>query len=142
MSEPVIEHPLVVQATADGFRDIGTTDHAEDADIDPRDEAQVQNLLSGESVGATDMNIGLARMQPGMYHLKHHHPHGSEFYYFTNGTCEVHLDGEDILVRPGTAIYIPPNCVHAIRNDTDEVVELIYGLSKPEYADIGLVYDE
>jgi oxalate decarboxylase/phosphoglucose isomerase-like protein (cupin superfamily) len=39
-------------------------------------------------------------------------------------------------------MYIPPNCVHSIRNDTDEVVELVYGLSKPHYADIGLVYDE
>jgi hypothetical protein len=29
-----------------------------------------------------------------------------------------------------------------MRNDSDEPVELVYGLSKGDYSDIGLVYDE
>jgi quercetin dioxygenase-like cupin family protein len=139
-SEPT--HPLVVVATEEGYLDVGEGPADADVDIDPRDQAQVQELIGADTVGATDMAMGVARMQPGMYHIRHHHPDGSEFYYFTKGTCVVHLDGQDVQAGPGTSMYIPPNCIHSIRNDTDEVVELVYGLSKPRYADIGLVYDE
>jgi quercetin dioxygenase-like cupin family protein len=94
-------------------------------------------------MGATDMNVGLARMLPGQYHIRHHHPQGSEFYYFIKGHCTVHIDGDDIEAGPGTAVYIPRGAVHSIRNDdVAEPVELLYGLSKGDYSDIGLEYDE
>jgi quercetin dioxygenase-like cupin family protein len=136
------QHPLVVQATDDGYIDGRAGAEAFGVEIDPRDVAEIQELLSGALVGSKDLNIGLCRMPPGSYHIRHHHPDGSEFYYFIEGGCVVTLDDSDIRARPGTAIYIPPNCVHAVRNDTDEPALFLYGLSKPEYRDIGLVYDE
>lgn len=110
--------------------------------IDQRDEGAIAKLITHRSMGSEDLSVSIARIYPGQYHLKHHHPDGSEFYYFTKGECLVHVDGEDVIAVPGTSIYLPPNTVHSIRNESDEVVELVCGLSKPEYAEIGLVYDE
>jgi quercetin dioxygenase-like cupin family protein len=133
---------LVVQATEEGY--VYSLDTTVDwgVDVDPRDQTWVQELISGRRSGSNDLCIGLGRMMPGEYHIKHHHPDGSEFYYFITGECITYVDGEDIRCRPGTTIYLPPNCVHAVRNDTDEVAEMLYGINKPEYSQIGLVYDE
>lgn len=108
----------------------------------PRDEGWICTLISSELTGSTDLGAGLCRMKPGEYHLKHHHPNGGEFYVFTKGRAVVHIDGDDIEAMPGTAIYIPAGAVHSIRNDSDEDAELVWGLSSPDYADIGFVFDE
>jgi quercetin dioxygenase-like cupin family protein len=133
---------LVARAAESGYVSLGHGPDEEGVQIDARDQGQVQNLISFARMGATDMNVGLGRLLPGMYHIKHHHPEGSEFYYFIKGNCTVHIDGEDVEAGPGTAVYIPRGAVHAIRNDHDEPVELLYGLSRGDYADMGLVYDE
>lgn len=52
------------------------------------------------------------------------------------------MDGREVAATRGTTIYLPPGCVHSIRNEGDEPVDLVYGLSKPEYGQVGLVYDE
>lgn len=133
---------LVVHASEDGFVALGKGADETGVEIDPRDEGLVQNMISNASMGATDMNIGLGRQMPGTYHIKHHHPHGSEFYYIISGRCILHIDGADVEADPGTAVYIPPGAVHGMRNVSDEPCDLIYGLSRGNYSDMGLVYDE
>jgi mannose-6-phosphate isomerase-like protein (cupin superfamily) len=140
MAAPEADGPRLVRSLADHrFLPLGED---EGYDHDPRDEGLVCELISRARSGSQDIGLGVGRMLPGQYHIRHHHPDGSEFYYFLSGECTVHLDGEDVRARPGTAIYIPPGCVHSVRNDTDGVVELLYGLSKPEYEEIGHAYDE
>jgi mannose-6-phosphate isomerase-like protein (cupin superfamily) len=68
--------------------------------------------------------------------------HGSEFHFFLSGTAVVYVDGDEVSGRRGTVIYLPPGCVHSIRNVGEDAVDLVYGLSGPEYGEIGLVYDE
>jgi quercetin dioxygenase-like cupin family protein len=132
----------VAVADESGFVGLGEGPDEDGVRIDPRDQGQVQNLISFARMGATDMNVGLGRLLPGTTHIKHHHPYGSEFYLFTKGRCVMHIDGVDVDAGPGTAIYIPAGAVHGMRNDSEETVELVYGLSKGDYTDIGLVYDE
>lgn len=133
---------LVTRASEDGFVALGQGADEEGVKIDPRDQGLVQNLISHATMGATDINIGLGRQLPGTYHIKHHHPHGSEFYYVIRGNCTIHIDGDDVAAGPGTAVYIPPGAVHALRNDSDKPTEILYGLSRGDYAEMGLVYDE
>ena len=109
---------------------------------DPRDEGLVAELISAKLSASRDLNVGVGRMLGGQYHIKHHHPRGSEFYFFLSGSARVHVDGEEVTATRGTVIYLPPGCVHSIRNTGEEPVDLVYGLSKPEYSQIGLVYDE
>ncbi|MER7796614.1 cupin domain-containing protein [Microbacterium sp. NPDC096154] len=135
-------HPLVVHATPDNWRTIGQGPVDDDAGVDPRDEGAIQGLISQASVGAGDLSFGLGRFQPGEYHLRHQHPHGSEWYYFVGGTCIVYLDDDAIRVGPGSAVYIPPGTIHAVKNDSDGVVEMLWGVSAGDYGALALVYDE
>ena len=136
-------YSYVKKVEEDDFVPLTSTDPGGDnAKIDPRDEGSIAKLITRRLMGSEDLSVSIARIAPGQYHLKHHHPDGSEFYYFVKGECLVHVDGEDIVAVPGTSIYLPPNTVHSLRNEGTEVVELVCGLSKPEYAEIGLVYDE
>jgi mannose-6-phosphate isomerase-like protein (cupin superfamily) len=43
----------------------------------------------------------------------------SEVYYLLEGQGEMHLDGEQQIVEPGDAVYIPPNAKQFIRNTGD-----------------------
>jgi mannose-6-phosphate isomerase-like protein (cupin superfamily) len=113
-----------------------------DVEFDPRDEGSAIELISGALTGSRDLNVGIARVSPGERHIRHHHPNGSEFYVFLSGRAILEVDGVEYEAVRGTAVYLPPGTVHAIRNVESETVDLIYGLSRPEYADIGLVYDE
>ncbi len=47
----------------------------------------------------------------------------SEVYYILEGKGEMHIDGEQQIVEPGDAVYIPPNAKQFIRSmgDTDLV---------------------
>ncbi len=110
--------------------------------IDPREEGRILELISGSISGSTDSHIGICRFEPGEYHLKHHHPHGSEWYLILAGEAEVHVGGIDHPARRGSTFYIPAGVVHALRATGTETVELLFGIGHPEYADIGLVYDE
>jgi quercetin dioxygenase-like cupin family protein len=110
--------------------------------IDPREDGRILELISGALSGATDVHIGICRFEPGDYHLKHHHPRGSEWYLLLAGTAVVHMGGADYPARRGSVFYIPAGVTHALRATGDETVELLFGISHPEYADIGLVYDE
>jgi mannose-6-phosphate isomerase-like protein (cupin superfamily) len=135
-------HPLVVHAHEDGYHTIGQGPVDDDAGVDPRDQGRIQGLLGASTVGSKDVNFGLARIAPGEYHLRHHHPKGSEWYFILSGTGIVHLNDDRVRARPGTAIYIPAGTIHAVLNDGEEELELLWGISTGEYSDIGLVYDE
>jgi quercetin dioxygenase-like cupin family protein len=111
-------------------------------EADPREEGFTCNLISRSRSGSEDLRVTYCRLLPGQYHLRHHHPHAAEFYFIIAGECTVYLDGEFVCARPGTAIYIPTNAVHAVRNESDAVCEWLAGFNRPEYAECGLVYDE
>lgn len=42
----------------------------------------------------------------------HYHRHMTELYYVLEGSGHMELDGEQIPVRPGSAILIKPGCRH------------------------------
>lgn len=46
----------------------------------------------------------------------------SEVYYILSGTGEMHIDQEVQVVKPGDAIYIPPNAHQFIRNISNEAI--------------------
>lgn len=77
----------------------------------------------------------------GLLHIKHHHPHRSEFYFFLIGTAVVYVDGDEVNT-PRHGHLASSRLLHSIRNVGEDAVDLVYGLSRPEYGEIGFVYDE
>lgn len=120
--------------------DIGFSDLSKIGLRGQKDEGQVCTLISRDLSGSDDLNVSLGRILPGQHHLCHHHPDASEFYVVIAGTPIVHLNGVEHRARPGDGIYIPRGTSHGITNDTDVVVELVVGMSKP--ADWEFVSDE
>ena len=99
-------------------------------------------LISRETTSSEDLWVGLARIPPRTGRRKHHHPHTSEFYLVTKGECTLHVDGEDVHAKYGTAVYVPANVVHAVRNDGDEWCELVVGFNLPTLEEHGIIFDE
>lgn len=111
---------------------------------DSRDEGQgtIVKLISRDLSGSEDMHLCVCHISPGQHHIRHYHPHGSEWYLVMSGEPTVFMGDEDIAATPGTIFYIPPGMVHGLRNDTGEDAELLVGLSKPDYKELGRVYVE
>jgi quercetin dioxygenase-like cupin family protein len=114
-----------------------------DVAIDPRDDPGLAvDLISGATTPDANLTVGYGVFEAHSYHLRHRHPHGSEWFYFLEGGVLLHLAGQDFEIPPRAAVFVPINAVHAIRNAGDKPVSYIYGMSQPDYAQMGLVYEE
>ena len=136
------DNPYVVHASEDAW--VSTAEYVPDGDIalDMRDQTLTQTLISEQLVPGADTVLALGRSVPGEYHIRHHHPFGSETYYITKGSLTVYLGDDEFIADEGTGVFIPPGMVHATRNHTDEVCEMVVVCGGPTYASLGLVYDE
>ena len=94
-----------------------------------RDEGLISRLIAADVNDAREFTISWGRMLPGQHHVKHHHADVAEFYVIVKGTPLIHLEDGQVRAKPGDAIYIPPNTLHGITNDTDEVVDLVAGVN-------------
>ena len=64
------------------------------------------------------------------------HTHGGnnaleEIYYFLEGQGTMWVDGQDIPVKAGDAILVPPSVSHGFRNTADDPVKLIIVWGRP-----------
>ena len=71
---------------------------------------------------------GICTMQPGAY-LPYHTHVASELYLPLRGSCTLYIDGDTTTISGEShreGIYIPSNCPHGLRNDTDKDYEFLY----------------
>lgn len=107
-----------------------------------KDEGTNWTLIARYVNGAEEFEFGVYSLGPDQYHPKHFHPAGAEFYYITEGSCRVTVGTEEVEATPGTAIYIPPNTVHAVRTRADEHMTMVYGFSCGDFRDAGTTWVE
>ena len=48
-----------------------------------------------------------------------------EIYYIINGTGRIKIGNEETQFRDGDIIYIPPNTVHSIKNDSGGMIDFL-----------------
>ncbi|OOP56403.1 MAG: mannose-6-phosphate isomerase [Candidatus Brocadia carolinensis] len=60
-------------------------------------------------------SLAHAVVKKGETSFRHKLKH-SEVYYILEGKGMMHIDQESVEVRPGQAVYIPPNAVQCIKN--------------------------
>jgi quercetin dioxygenase-like cupin family protein len=106
------------------------------------DQGATTTLIARYVNGAEEFDLGLCEMEPQEYHPRHFHPEGAEFYYILDGSCLITIDDEDVEARPGTAFYMPPGTVHAVRTREGERVKLIFGFSKGDFRECGTTWLE
>lgn len=77
-----------------------------------------------EADGAPNFYMRVFEIAPGGYSPLHRHPWEHEIYILS-GDGEVAREDEGFAVRPGTAIFIPAEETHQIRNPGDQVLRFI-----------------
>ena len=88
----------------------------------PTSETVTNGQIALLGIGTT---LGIATLRCGETLEPHRHSE-PETYYTLSGRGIVTIDGVPHPVTPGTAIYIPGDAEHGIRNDYDEDLQILY----------------
>jgi quercetin dioxygenase-like cupin family protein len=117
MTDPGKSDPLVVDVgEGRDFHGLGT---------------RVHRMIHPTTTGSDQVAVSIAMHGPGDRVKRHRHPY-EEAYYVIKGEGVMFMEGhEDIPLRPGRAVYIPPNTVHGQLNDTDADLWILCSLSPP-----------
>ena len=102
-----------------------TSDHVP---ADTRRGGEIRTLLSPRTVGSTSGLMGVARIPPGEWIAEHYHPYSEEFVFVVAGTLGAELDGDRQQVAASSALHIPANVRHRLRNVGDDDVQLVFHL--------------
>jgi quercetin dioxygenase-like cupin family protein/ribosome-associated toxin RatA of RatAB toxin-antitoxin module len=98
-----------------------------DCPQDHRRGGTIQTLLSPRTVGTTSGFMGGATLAPGEAIAEHYHPYSEEFVFCIRGELEADIDDEVVSVPAGTAIYVPKETRHRLRNvGSDEVFAVFH----------------
>ena len=102
-----------------------------------------RTLLTADRTPTTAMTVGTAEIAVGASEVgaRHHHAE-HEVYYFIAGTGVVHLDGVEHPVEAGSAVFIPGNSSHFVRNTGDETLKLLFMFAVDRFADVEYVYED
>lgn len=84
----------------------------------PREQLSWGSLgwMCRPAIGAKDLTVIEVTLIPGGGHNFHKHPDQEEVIYVIDGTVEQWLRDEKRLLRPGDAVFIPADVVHASFN--------------------------
>ncbi len=100
----------------------------DDVPADNRRGGDIRTLLSPKSVGCTAAYMGVATIAPGDWIAEHYHPYSEEFIYVASGTLVAELDGERHELPARTALFVPINVRHRLKNEGDEDALLVFHL--------------
>ena len=96
---------------------------------------------TGPTVGVT---CGIAEIASnlGVAGLKTHHHQEDEVYYIIAGCGSVTIDGARYPVSAGTAVFIPGNAKHSIKNDGLTPLKLYYSLAANSFKAVEYIFEE
>jgi methionyl-tRNA synthetase len=82
-----------------------------------------KDLYPWAEIDDTPFGSSLAIVEPGGRTMRHSHS-PAETFIICRGTGTISVNAQTEAVAPGDVIYLPPGCVHDLRNDspTDELV--------------------
>ena len=101
-------------------------DAAQDGWDDPvRGRLRWRTLMSKGVTPSNGMTCGVAEFQPGEWLGLHRHAPPKSIYIFA-GAGLMSLDGREIPVKAGSAVFIPGMAEHGIRQTGNEILRLFY----------------
>ena len=89
-------------------------------------------LVTGERVGETVSSIGFSVFKPGSATTSVSHE-TEEVAYVVSGSGRLDTDDGEVRFATGDAIHIPPRTWHAVVNDSDADVVMVFGFPHPDY---------
>jgi quercetin dioxygenase-like cupin family protein len=89
-------------------------------------------LVTGERASGATASLGYSVFRPGTELGSVAHE-TEEVAYVASGRGVLRLDGEDVRFGAGDALHIPAGVWHAVVNDGDEDVVMVFGFPHPDY---------
>jgi mannose-6-phosphate isomerase-like protein (cupin superfamily) len=94
-----------------------------------------RTLLSADATPSEALTAGVAMIAPGQELRQHRHT-PPEIYYILAGTGLVTINGEPYEVGPQTAVFIPGDALHGIRNIGVEPLRFLYAFAVDSFASV------
>jgi uncharacterized cupin superfamily protein len=108
----------------------------------PSNQMRVENTDLAKQLEIETLGARLWRLHPGQASTKHRHFRTNELYVLLEGEGRVRVDDELISLRPLSSIYVEPEHLRQVFNDTDDdALWLIVG-APPEAANTLEMTDE
>ena len=116
------------------------TDAPQDGWDDPvRGRIHWRTLFSQGRTQSEGITCGVAELGPGDWLGLHRHA-PPETYYVLAGAEIVSLDGREIAVRAGSAVFIPGMAEHAVRQTGAEVLRLLYAFPVDSFDNVEYLF--
>lgn len=96
-----------------------------------------RTLLSADRTPSSGLTVGIAEIVPGASEVGALHRHADhEAYYVIAGHGEVHLDGVEHAVEPGSVVFVPGGTAHFVRNTGTELLKFLYVFAVDRFSDV------
>lgn len=102
---------------------------------------QWRTLFSAERTSTEALTAGVAEIRPGNQ-LKVHRHLPPELYYLLAGEGMVTIDGVEYPVGVGTAVFIPGNAAHGIRNTGQTLLRFFYAFAVNSFNEVEYIFPE
>jgi len=101
-----------------------------------RGDLSWNTLFSSSKTPTNSLSAGVAVCPPKSGHLCAHRHEQAEVYYVVEGQGIVTIDGKESEVRKGTAVFIPSNAEHGIKNTGDGDLKWFYAFATDAFEDV------
>jgi mannose-6-phosphate isomerase-like protein (cupin superfamily) len=129
------DHPKSIQPIV-----IEEADAPRDGWNDPvRGRIRWRTLFSQGLTPSAGVTCGVAELGPGDWLGLHRHA-PPEIYYVLSGAGVVTLDGREIAVKAGSALFIPGVAEHGIRQTGEEVLRLFYAFPVDSFDNVEYLF--
>ena len=93
-------------------------------------------LFSRDLTPTAGMSAGIAEIVPGNGSLQLHRHAQPELYFVFEGNGILTIDGVETAVSAGSAVFIPGDAEHGIRNESAADLKLFYVFATDRFSDV------
>jgi mannose-6-phosphate isomerase-like protein (cupin superfamily) len=93
-------------------------------------------LFSSDRTPTDSLCAGVAEIEPGGGSRRTHRHEQPELYFITEGTGILMVGDREITVSRGSAVFIPGNVEHGLRNASERIVRLLYVFPTGDFGDV------
>jgi mannose-6-phosphate isomerase-like protein (cupin superfamily) len=108
-------------------------------DDERRGRVQWRTLFSAESTPTEGLTAGIIKIMAGNQLEVHRHA-PPEVYYFLAGKGVLSVDGREYPVRRGTAVFIPGNADHGLRNTGTIPLRAFYTFPADSFSEVTYLF--
>lgn len=112
----------------------------DDGDAAQRGNVVWKTLFTGDRTPTGDLTAGVAVVPAGGFLARHRHAH-AEIYMVLAGSGEVEIGETLYQVAAGTALFIPGDVYHGVRNPGTGELHFLYAFAADRFDEVTYIFD-